>query len=85
MVTSLPDPSTVTCSAYELGVLSDLQVGEIMYNCKGITLSLDSTAVNGDHINETHISVATSPPKSYDLSLKTIATQFIVYMLLFTV
>ena len=56
-----------------------------MYNCKGITLSLDSTTVNGDHINEIHISVATSPPKSYDLSLKTIATQFIIYMLLFTV
>ena len=73
MVTSLPDPSTVTCCAYELGVLSDLQVGEIMYNCKDITLSWDSTTVNGDHINEINISVATSPPKSYVLSLKTIA------------
>ena len=29
---SLPDPSTVSYCAYELGVLSDLQVGEIMYN-----------------------------------------------------
>ena len=53
MVTSLPDPSTVTCCAYELGVLSDLQV---MYNCEDITLSWDSTTVNGDHINEICIS-----------------------------
>ena len=28
VVTSLPDPSTVICCAYELGVLSDLQVGD---------------------------------------------------------
>ena len=70
MVTRLPNPSTVTCCA---GVLSDLQVGEIMYNCKNITLSWDLTTVNGNHINEIHISVATSPPKSYVLSLKTIA------------
>ena len=37
------------------------------------TLSWDSTTVNGDHINEIHVSVATSPPKSYVLCLKTIA------------
>ena len=73
MVTSLLDPSTVTCCAYQLGVLSQLQAGEIMYNCRDITLSWDSTTVKGDHINEIHISVATSPPKSYFLSLKTIA------------
>ena len=54
-VTALPEPSTVSYSAYELGVLSDLQVGEIMYN---ITLSWDSTTINGEHINEVHISVS---------------------------
>ena len=59
MVTRLPNPCTVTC-AYELGILSDLQVGKI-----NITLSWDLTTVNGDHINEIHISVATSPLKSY--------------------
>ena len=72
-ITSLPNPSTVNCCAYELGVLSDLQVGEIMNNYKDITLSWDSTTVNGDHVNEIHIGVAASPPKSYVLSLKTIA------------
>ena len=29
-----------------------------MYNYKDITLSWDSTTVNGDHVNEIHISVA---------------------------
>ena len=37
-ISSLPYPSTVS---YELGVLSDLQVGEVMYNGKDITLSWD--------------------------------------------
>ena len=59
--------------AYELGVLSDLQVGEIMYNGKDITLSWDSTTINGEHINEIHISIPTVPPKSYVLSLRSIA------------
>ena len=66
-------PQLLAVHIYELGVLSDLRVGEKMYNCKGITLSWDSTTVNGDHINEIHNSVATSPPKSYVLSLKPIA------------
>ena len=31
-VTSLPEPCTVSYLVYELGALSDLQVGDIMYN-----------------------------------------------------
>ena len=69
-VTSLPEPSTVSYLAYELGVLSDLQVGEIMYN---VTLSWDSTTINGEHINEVHISVSIVPPKSYVLSLRSLS------------
>ena len=72
-VTSLPEPSTVSYLAYELGVLSDLQVGEIMYNGNNITLSWDSTTINGEHINEVHISVSLVPPKSYVLSLRSLA------------
>ena len=55
---------------YKLLALSDLQVGEIMYNGKDITLSWDSTTINREHINEIHISVSTVPPKSYVLSFK---------------
>ena len=54
MVTTLPDPSTVTCCAHELAVLSDLQVGD---NCKDITPSWNSTTVIGDHIKEMHTRV----------------------------
>ena len=72
-ITALPETCTVSYLAYELGVLSDLQVGEIMNNGKDITLSWDSTTINGEHINEIHISVSTVPPKSYVLSLRSIA------------
>ena len=58
-ITALPEPCTVSYLANELGVLSDLQVGEIMYNSKDITLSWDSTTHNGEHINEIHISIPT--------------------------
>ena len=34
---------------YKLLVLSDLQVGEIMYNGKDITLSWDSTTINREN------------------------------------
>ena len=57
-MTALPEPCTVSYLANELGVLTDLQVGEIMYN---IILSWDSTTINGEHINEIHISIPTVP------------------------
>ena len=44
-----------------------------MYNGKDIALSWDSTTIKGEHINEIHISVSTVPPKSYVLSLRSIA------------
>ena len=44
-----------------------------MYNGKDITLFWDSTTINGEHINKIHISVSTVPPKSYVLSLRSIA------------
>ena len=69
----LPQPSTVSYFAYELGVISDIQIGEVMYTDDNITLSWDSTSVEGHHINEVHISIATIPPTSYVLQLSTLA------------
>ena len=54
---------------YELGVISDLQVGEILYSSENVTLSWDSTTVDGHHINEVHFSIATIPPTSYVMQL----------------
>ena len=70
-VDCLPDPLTVSYFAYELGIISDLQVGEILYDNDNVTLSWDSTSVEGHHINEVHISIATVPPTSYVLQLGT--------------
>ena len=68
----LPEPSTICNWVYELGIISDLQVGEVMYRQKDITLSWDSTSVNGHHINEVHISVAAVPLSFYVLQLNTL-------------
>ena len=65
----LPQPSRVSYFAYELCVISDIQNGEVMYKNDNITLSWDSTSVEGHHINEMHI----SPPTSYVLQLSTLA------------
>ena len=58
-ITALPEPCTVSYLANKLGVLSDLPVGEIMYNGKDKTLSWDSTTINEEHINEMNISIPT--------------------------
>lgn len=44
-----------------------------MYKHDNITLSWDSTYVEGHHIKEVHISIATIPPTSYVLQLSTLA------------
>ena len=40
-VDCLPDPRTVSYFAYELGIISDLRVGEILYDNDNVTLSWD--------------------------------------------
>ena len=66
-VDSLPQSSTVSQCVYELGIISDIQVSEVMYANESLTLSWDSTTVDGTHINELHISVHTVPLTSYVL------------------
>ena len=66
-VDSLPHSSTVSQCVYELGIISDIQVSEVMYANENLTLSWDSTTVDGTHINELHISVHTVPLTSYVL------------------
>ena len=64
----MPCKYTIAMMAYELGVISDLQVGEVMY-LQDNTFSWDSTSVDGQHINEIHISIPNDPPISYVLQL----------------
>ena len=71
---SLPHSSRVSQCVYELGIISDVQVSEVMYANENLTLSWDSTTVDGTHINELHISVHTVPVTSYVLQLGAIAS-----------
>ena len=43
--------------AMMVGVISDLQVGEVMHLQDNITLSWDSISVDGQHISEIHIMI----------------------------
>ena len=73
-VDSLPHSSTVSQCVYELGIISDIQVSEVMYANENLILSWDSTTVDGTHINELHISVHTVPVTLYVLQLGAIAS-----------
>ena len=50
-------PSAATCAqmAYELGVLSSVQVAEFLLNHRPLCLSWDATTVDGAHVNEIHV------------------------------
>ena len=74
----LPQPSTVSYFACDLGVISDIQIGEVMYKNDNVTFSWDSTSVEEHHIDEMHISemhisTVTIPATSYMLQLSTLA------------
>ena len=83
IIDHLPYPSSISYITYELGIISDLEVGEIIYTNDNITLSWDSTTVDGNHINETRITIPGTSPTSYVLKLNTLpGGQTIDYMYL---
>ena len=53
----LPCPTTIAKAAFELGVLSDIQVAESLYSCETATLAWDSTSLVAGHFNEVHVAV----------------------------
>ena len=71
-IDSLPHSSTI--SMCKLGIISDIQVSEVMYANKNLTLSWDSTTVDAWDINDLHISVHTMPVTSYVMQLGAIAS-----------
>ena len=60
-VDCLPNPTTVSQFAYELGVISDLQVEDVMAKHNNLTLACDATSLHAEHFNEVHITVPTVP------------------------
>lgn len=66
----VPVRSTVEAMAVELGVISDLQAAEILYNSTNVTLAFDATTQEGVHINAVHI---TTEEKCIILSVEQLA------------
>ena len=54
-IDTVPHRSTVEMMKRELGVMSDLQVGEILMHTSNLTLGFDATTQEGVHINSGHI------------------------------
>ena len=69
----LPDKSTISQFTHELGVISDLQVGEVLVHNDNLNLAWDATSIDADHLNEVHVHVPTTPPTGYNLQVGTIA------------
>ncbi|XP_050395021.1 uncharacterized protein LOC126812596 [Patella vulgata] len=65
----VPEPSTFSQMAYEMGVLSDIQVAEEMTSNDNLTLSMDATSLDGDHINEVHVNLPSTPPRGLILQI----------------
>lgn len=58
-MSSVPGPSTASLMAYEMGVISDLQIGELLFQAQDgtATISWDATTKDGCHVNECHVAV----------------------------
>ena len=57
----VPSAKTYGEWAIQFGILSDYQTGETMYNTKNLSLGWDSTPIDGNSLNEIHIS-SPGPP-----------------------
>ena len=53
-VGDMPDRSTIEAMARELGVLSDLQVADMLMTNSDCTAAFDATTQDGRHVNEIH-------------------------------
>ena len=60
-LSSVPGRSTCCQMAYEMSVLSDLQTGEAILASMNMTIGLDGTTVQGQHISEIHIMSTNMP------------------------
>ncbi len=52
---SIPHCTTVEMMTRELGMISDLQVGELLMPSDNLTLGFDATTQEGFHINSVHV------------------------------
>ncbi|GFR77463.1 hypothetical protein ElyMa_005825800 [Elysia marginata] len=54
-VSRVPCPTTCSQMAYEIGVLSTIQLTEFMLSTKHLCLSWDATSLEGNHVKEIHV------------------------------
>ena len=69
-VSATASAPTVSQMAYELSVLSDLQVGESLSVEENMTLAWDATSLRDDHINEVHVMFKDEPPRGLSVQIR---------------
>ena len=70
VVKPLPSPATTAQAAFDLGVISDLQVAEALYNAETATLGWDATSLGGSHFNEVHVATKDETKNVKELTLQ---------------
>ena len=65
----VPTPKTIGEWTIQLGVICDIQTGEAMHENENLSLGWDSTPIDGDHLNEIHISLPGPPITSHVLQV----------------
>ena len=70
VVKPLPGPATTAQDAFDLGVISDLQVAEALYNAETATLGWDATSLGGSHFNEVHVATKDETKNVKELTLQ---------------
>ena len=68
-VKCLPNQTTVSQFAYELGVISDLQVGEVLVKHSNLTLAWDATSLDTQRVNAVHVTAPMVTPTGYVLQV----------------
>ena len=66
-LTDTPNAATCAHMAYELGLISSVQVTELLLNHPPLCLSWDATTVDGAHVNEVHVTSRETTPICLDV------------------
>ena len=61
VIDEMPSVGTISNMAYEMGVVNDIYVGQVLMSESNLCLAFDGTTKDGEHINEAHVARANGP------------------------
>ena len=61
VIVEMPSVGTISNMAYEMGVVIDIYVGQVLMSESNLCLAFEGTTKDGEHINEAHVARANGP------------------------